>query len=68
MRFDYNGQELSESEVARIAQEVLRHENPANLSPEEQNLVDDYRMLTPKQRKKLQAYIDRLMDERFFKD
>lgn len=68
MTFDYNGKELSESDVLRIANEVARRENPAALSPEEQNLVDDYRMLTPKQRKKLKAYLDHLMDERFFKE
>ena len=63
--FDYYGQSLSESDIVRIAKRIQNADTPAVLSREEQQLIDDYRLMDRKTQIKVLGYVARLIDARF---
>ena len=63
--FDYYGQNLTESDIVRIAKRIQNADTPAVLSREEQQLIDDYRLMDRKTQIKVLGYVARLIDARF---
>lgn len=66
--FNYYGQELSEADVVRIAKRIQETTNPSVLTREEQELIDDYRLLSRKAQFKVLGLVAKLFDAKFDKD
>ena len=62
--FDYYGQSLSESDIVRIAKRIQNADTPAVLSREEQQLIDDYRLMDRKTQLKVLKFVARVLDDK----
>ena len=63
--FDYHGQNLTESDIVRIAKRIQQADAPAVLSREEQQLIDDYRLMDRKAQLKVLKFVARVLDDKF---
>ena len=64
----YNGMELSEADVIRIAKRVQNTSEPAVLSVEEQGLINDYRLMDRKSQMKVLRFVAKILDNKFMGD
>ena len=64
----YNGMDLSEADVIRIAKRVRNGSEPAVLSVEEQGLINDYRLLDRRSQMKVLKFIAKILDNKFMGD
>ena len=65
MNYKYGNYELQESDIVKIAKRIQNSTAPAVLSPEEQGLIDDYRLMDRKSQLKVLKYVARLLDAKF---
>ena len=68
MKFDYGPYQLSETDILKITKRIQNSQAPAVLSREEQELINDYRLMDRKSQMKVLRFVATILDNKFMGD